>query len=171
MWWGDLGLRNPITGIAGCCARAASGHVAAAPPSSVMKSRRAQPATTRPASPRASRARPRDRPQLPLAPPHVVRYVLEVPTKLPEHRLLPQRRSKRKRPWRGWLLSSLRPPRVLPTLPQVRYSRSRFERSRSLSSLPSVPASAVSSVHGGLPISSMKVGKAFIWALLYSPQR
>src|SRR5258708_37754194 len=31
----------------------------------------------------------------------------------------------------------------------------------SLSSLPSVPASAVSSVHGG---------KAFIWALLYSPQ-
>src|SRR5262245_20735573 len=32
-------LRNPITGIAGCCARAASGH-AAAPPSSVMNSRR-----------------------------------------------------------------------------------------------------------------------------------
>jgi hypothetical protein len=30
---------TPITGIAGCCARAASGH-AAAPPSSVMKSRR-----------------------------------------------------------------------------------------------------------------------------------
>src|SRR5262249_7786954 len=27
--------RNPITGIAGCCARAASGHAAAAPPSSV----------------------------------------------------------------------------------------------------------------------------------------
>jgi MFS family permease len=41
----------------------------------------------------------------------------------------------------------------------------------SLSSLPSVPASAVSSVHGCLPISSMKGGKAFIWALLYSPQR
>ena len=37
---GDLGLRNPITGIAGCCARAASGHAAAAPPSSVMNSRR-----------------------------------------------------------------------------------------------------------------------------------
>src|SRR5215468_4753350 len=36
---GDLLLRNPITGIAGCCARAASGH-AAAPPNSVMKSRR-----------------------------------------------------------------------------------------------------------------------------------
>ena len=33
-------LRNPITGIAGCCARAASGHAAAAPPSSVMNSRR-----------------------------------------------------------------------------------------------------------------------------------
>src|SRR5262249_44831610 len=31
--------RTPITGIAGCCARAASGH-AAAPPSSVMNSRR-----------------------------------------------------------------------------------------------------------------------------------
>jgi hypothetical protein len=36
---GDALLRNPTTGIAGCCARAASGH-AAAPPSSVMKSRR-----------------------------------------------------------------------------------------------------------------------------------
>src|SRR5262249_21101505 len=35
----DTPLRNPITGIAGCCARAASGH-AAAPPSSVMNSRR-----------------------------------------------------------------------------------------------------------------------------------
>ena len=33
-------LRNPITGIAGCCARAASGHATAAPPSSVMNSRR-----------------------------------------------------------------------------------------------------------------------------------
>jgi hypothetical protein len=29
-----------ITGIDGCCARAASGHAAAAPPMSVMKSRR-----------------------------------------------------------------------------------------------------------------------------------
>jgi hypothetical protein len=28
-------LRNPTTGIAGCCAPAASGHAAAAPPSSV----------------------------------------------------------------------------------------------------------------------------------------
>ena len=37
---GDVRLRNPITGIAGCCARAASGHVAAAPPSSVMNFRR-----------------------------------------------------------------------------------------------------------------------------------
>jgi hypothetical protein len=31
-------LRNPITGIAGCCAPAASGHVTAAPPSSAMNS-------------------------------------------------------------------------------------------------------------------------------------
>src|SRR5258707_9392819 len=31
---------NPSTGMAGCCARAASGHAAAAPPSSVMNSRR-----------------------------------------------------------------------------------------------------------------------------------
>ena len=36
-------LRNPITGIAGCCARAASGHAAAAPPSSAMNSRRLMP--------------------------------------------------------------------------------------------------------------------------------
>jgi hypothetical protein len=33
-------LTNPIIGMADCCARAASGHAAAAPPSSVMKSRR-----------------------------------------------------------------------------------------------------------------------------------
>jgi len=33
-------LRNPITGIAGCCARAARGHAAAAPPRSVTKRRR-----------------------------------------------------------------------------------------------------------------------------------
>jgi len=31
---------SPITGIAACCARAASGHETAAPPSSVMNSRR-----------------------------------------------------------------------------------------------------------------------------------
>jgi len=36
---GDEEWRNPITGIAGCCARAASGH-AAAPPSRVMNARR-----------------------------------------------------------------------------------------------------------------------------------
>src|SRR5215471_1295175 len=36
---GDLGSRSPITGIAACCARAASGHGAAAP-TSVMNSRR-----------------------------------------------------------------------------------------------------------------------------------
>src|SRR5262249_25556359 len=37
---GDLLLMNPITGVAGCCARAASGHTIAAPPSSVMNWRR-----------------------------------------------------------------------------------------------------------------------------------
>jgi len=31
---------KPTTGIAGCCVRAASGQTVAAPPSSVMKSRR-----------------------------------------------------------------------------------------------------------------------------------
>src|SRR5262245_25343930 len=36
---GELLLRNPITGIDDCCARATSGH-AAAPPTSVMNSRR-----------------------------------------------------------------------------------------------------------------------------------
>jgi hypothetical protein len=35
----ELGLKNPITGIAGCCARAAIGH-AAEPASSDMNSRR-----------------------------------------------------------------------------------------------------------------------------------
>ena len=37
---GELLFRNPITGIAGCCARAASGHAATAPPRRVMNSRR-----------------------------------------------------------------------------------------------------------------------------------
>src|SRR5262249_14231422 len=37
---GVVGLRNPPTGSIPCCARAASGHPAAAPPSRVMKSRR-----------------------------------------------------------------------------------------------------------------------------------
>src|SRR6202011_4062507 len=32
--------RNPITGIAGCCARAASGHATAEPAIALMKSRR-----------------------------------------------------------------------------------------------------------------------------------
>ena len=36
----ELGLRNPTTGIAACCARAATGQAAAAPPSNVMNSRR-----------------------------------------------------------------------------------------------------------------------------------
>jgi hypothetical protein len=38
---GDLASSTPMTGIAGCCcARAESGHAAAAPPRSVMNSRR-----------------------------------------------------------------------------------------------------------------------------------
>ena len=37
---GNEAPRNPITGIAGCCARAASGHPTAATPRSVMTSRR-----------------------------------------------------------------------------------------------------------------------------------
>src|SRR5262245_20992285 len=39
-WPGDSMLRNPTTGIGACCARAASGHAAAAPPSRPMNSRR-----------------------------------------------------------------------------------------------------------------------------------
>jgi hypothetical protein len=35
----DWLLSKPITGIAGCCARATSGHAAAAPPRRVMNSR------------------------------------------------------------------------------------------------------------------------------------
>jgi hypothetical protein len=37
---GELLLRKPITGAAGCCACAAIGHVTVAPPRSVMNSRR-----------------------------------------------------------------------------------------------------------------------------------
>src|SRR5262249_1448372 len=37
---GDRALRYPITGIAGCCARAASGHAAAAPPRAKINARR-----------------------------------------------------------------------------------------------------------------------------------
>jgi hypothetical protein len=37
---GDALRRKPTTGIAGCCVCAANGHAAAAPPSSVMNSRR-----------------------------------------------------------------------------------------------------------------------------------
>jgi hypothetical protein len=33
-------LRKPITGVAGCCARAVSGHAAAAPPSVAKNFRR-----------------------------------------------------------------------------------------------------------------------------------
>src|SRR5262245_2519637 len=42
----DVLLRNPITGVAGCCARAANGH-AAALPSNVMNSRRLMRALVR----------------------------------------------------------------------------------------------------------------------------
>src|SRR5262249_23373147 len=37
---GDAAWRNPTTGTVGCCARAASGHAAAAPPRRVMNSHR-----------------------------------------------------------------------------------------------------------------------------------
>src|SRR5262245_19351727 len=37
---GELSMRNPITGVAVFCARAASGHAPAAPPSSDMNTRR-----------------------------------------------------------------------------------------------------------------------------------
>src|SRR5262249_11219376 len=37
---GDLALMNPTTGIAGCCARTASGHAMVALPRSAMKLRR-----------------------------------------------------------------------------------------------------------------------------------
>ena len=40
IWAEAARLRNPITGSAGCCARAASGQAAAAPPNSAMNSRR-----------------------------------------------------------------------------------------------------------------------------------
>jgi hypothetical protein len=36
----DLKLRKPITGIAGCCARTASGHTAVEPAMTLIKSRR-----------------------------------------------------------------------------------------------------------------------------------
>jgi len=36
----DPGWMNPTTGIAGCCARTASGHAIVAPPSVAMNSRR-----------------------------------------------------------------------------------------------------------------------------------
>jgi len=40
---GDAVLRTPITGIAFCCARAASGHAAITPPGKIMKLRRLMP--------------------------------------------------------------------------------------------------------------------------------
>ena len=38
--WGSPTWRKPITGLSGCCARAACVHTTAAPPRSVMNSRR-----------------------------------------------------------------------------------------------------------------------------------
>src|SRR5215813_6053228 len=64
---GDLPLKYPITGI-GCCARAARGHAAAAPPSSVMNWRRlmsSMGSSPEPAVPAYRRLRmPRKRPQV-----------------------------------------------------------------------------------------------------------
>jgi hypothetical protein len=48
---GDVPFRDPITGIADCCARAASGHAAAAPPSVNMNSRRRMWIAMRPLRP------------------------------------------------------------------------------------------------------------------------
>src|SRR5262249_31969817 len=45
---GDARFKYPITGIAGCCARAASGHAAAAPPSTASNSRRPMVTVIRP---------------------------------------------------------------------------------------------------------------------------
>src|SRR5262249_49119969 len=45
---GDALLRNPITGIAACCARAMSGHAATAPPSAASNSRRPMVTVIRP---------------------------------------------------------------------------------------------------------------------------
>src|SRR5262249_35320980 len=64
----DLLLMNPTTGIAGCCARTASGQAAAAPPSSVMNWRRLRSSmgsSPEPAEPAYRRLRmPRKRPQV-----------------------------------------------------------------------------------------------------------
>jgi hypothetical protein len=65
---GDLLLRNPITGIAGCCARAGSGQAAAAPPSSVMNWRRLMSGMGSPPEPAVPAYRtlrmPRKRPEV-----------------------------------------------------------------------------------------------------------
>ena len=53
----ERALRYPITGIVACCPRAPSGHAAAAPPMSVMNSRRFNFITS-PARPTASSATP-----------------------------------------------------------------------------------------------------------------
>src|SRR6516165_2332136 len=53
----DAALRNPITGIAGCWARAVSGHVAAAPPSATSNFRRPMVTVIRPSRARCVRKR------------------------------------------------------------------------------------------------------------------
>src|SRR5215831_2290668 len=74
----DDGWSKPTTGIVPCCARAASGHAAAAPPSSEMKSRRFMPGmASQPVQPvcrtlslaRRRVAGPWDRPEIFLKPP------------------------------------------------------------------------------------------------------
>jgi hypothetical protein len=56
-------LRNPTTGIAACCARAASGHAAAALPSATSNSRRPMVTVMRPSRARCVKRRiPRGRP-------------------------------------------------------------------------------------------------------------
>src|SRR5262249_30517301 len=48
--------RNPTTGIAGCCARAARGHAAAVPPSAASNSRRPMVTVIRPSRARCVKA-------------------------------------------------------------------------------------------------------------------
>src|SRR5262245_25565408 len=54
---GDKPLRNPITGIADCCACAASGHAVAAPPSAASNSRRPMVTVIRPSRVRCVKGR------------------------------------------------------------------------------------------------------------------
>jgi hypothetical protein len=60
MRWVNPLLRNPTTEIVGCCALAASGHAIAAPPSSVMNSRRLMLNMELPSPPRRAEAASHD---------------------------------------------------------------------------------------------------------------